>query len=235
MRSFLLRTSLVTLLLAAALAGPAQANIPVAGKLSLPVKVDATGLGAGTSTLTAQYTDTTASITAIGTSVSLNVGNQYHVDTCVKVHLINRTYSTKCSQNAGDTRGLLSVLSVGAPTVSTSVARPGAGQTGYVSYIVAVSMRKANGNYAEIATSWPKAGLGAASIAIPAQGATSAPSPVSEGVQRAGGTSGGINSGDIDSFCEGFQKALPSAPGSGVSTTALGTGAPAYYEVGEPT
>ena len=52
---------------------------------------------------------------------------------------------------------------------------------------------------------------------------------------RSGGKSGGINSGEIDSFCMGSPKPLSSAPGPGVSTNALGSSAPAYYEVGEPT
>lgn len=48
------------------------------------------------------------------------------------------------------------------------------------------------------------------------------------------GQTGGINSALQDSFCEGTQDPPPSSLEDGTSTTALGSTAPAYHEVGEP-
>jgi acetyl esterase/lipase len=49
------------------------------------------------------------------------------------------------------------------------------------------------------------------------------------------GLTGGVNTGQPDSFCEGFQYPPPTSIEAGVSTTTFGASAPAYYEVGDPT
>jgi dienelactone hydrolase len=49
------------------------------------------------------------------------------------------------------------------------------------------------------------------------------------------GQSGGMNSSLPDSFCGADSRGATTTPPAGVSTTALGASAPAYYEVGEPT
>lgn len=216
-----------------AFASGAHASIPASTTLKLPL-LNSAGATVGASTFTAGYTDTAADLTASGTGVSLAPGGQFHVTTCIKVHLLNRSRNTKCGESSVDTRGLTVAKVVAAPTVRVSTPRPAAGKKGYASYIVTTSSRKANGNYAPVASSWPKLGLSHSSIPLPAQGATTGATPASEGVLRSNGASGGINSGEMDSFCSSTYKPLATAPGEGVSTTALGTG-PAYYEVGEPT
>src|SRR5205807_4742121 len=112
--------------------------------------------------------------------------------------------------------------------------RPAPGASAYFSYIVSVSDENSDNSFTTVANSWPSAGLARASIAVPSQGASSASAPSSEGVLLSNNATGGINTGQRDSFCEGFQYPPPTSVEDGVSTTGLGASAPAYYEVGEP-
>ena len=68
---------------------------------------------------------------------------------------------------------------------------------------------------------------------LPALGALTGVRPPSQGLDFPGAGVGGINTGNPDSMCMGEPKQGTYL--SGVSTKALGAGAPAFYEVGEPT
>jgi acetyl esterase/lipase len=236
-----MRVRLHLMLLAAAatllVVASANANLLPTAKVSLPVAIDPSLGGPyspGVATLTAQYADTTANITAAGTGITLAVGQQFKVTTCVKLFAVNKTYSNQCADKAIDTRSLVNGVVTTAPTVTASLARPSGTNRASASYIVSVAQRLSNGNYSVVGSSWPSAGLTSASIAIPAQNATGAPAPDSLGAPMSTGASGGINSGLPDSFCMANSYAAGTGPGSGVSTSGLGAGAPAYYEVGQP-
>jgi acetyl esterase/lipase len=166
----------------------------------------------------------------------LGPGHVYHVDTCIKAHDVNASYSTSCQENTVDATSNTSSVSVAAPTATASMARPAAGRTGYFSFVVSVSDRQSDNSFSQVASSWPSSGLARASVGVPSVGASTAPAPASEGatLTNAGGQTGGINTGFQDSFCQGRQDPPPTGVEDGVSTTVMGSGAPAYFEVGEP-
>ena len=214
----------------------AYANLLPPASDSMPIAAPSIGGGSvGTAVLTVNYTDTKATGTASAAAVSLGRGNVFRVDACVKGHSLTRWYESKCSQKVVDTRANTATIAVAAPSVTAVVNRPPSTGRAYLSYSVTVSARQGDGSYKEVASSWPSAGLTKASVAIPALSASSASAPLSEGASLSTGATGGVNTGHPDSFCMGTQWPTPAGPGPGVSTTALGSGMPAYYEVGEPT
>lgn len=219
-------------------AGAAANSLPD-GSVSSSVMVVPSlgGFPDGTATMSVSFSDTTAMATASAPSVGLGPGHVYHVDTCIKAHDVNASYSTNCQERTVDTSSNTAAIWVSAPTATASMPRPAAGRTGYFSFIVSVSDQQPDNSFSEVASSWPSAGLTAASVAVPSVGASTSPAPVSEGaaLTNNNGQTGGINTGYPDSFCEGRQYPPPAGVQDGVSTTAMGPGAPAYYEVGEPT
>lgn len=189
----------------------------------------------GLATMAVTFTDTQATATATSASLALGAGNVFRVDTCVKAHSLKSTYAMQCSQRTVDTTSNAASIKVAAPAVTATMARPASGGTGYFSYDVRIFQKQSNGSFKSIASSWPDSGLSGASARVPAVGAATSPVPAREGVYLSDTTTGGINNGRPDSMCEGMpQGPDPSAPGDGVSTTALGSDAPAYYEVGDP-
>jgi acetyl esterase/lipase len=220
----------------AAAAVPASANVPPRATISLPVRVPTMGnYTIGTGRMTVTYTDSDATAVASAASVGLGAGNVFRIDTCVKAHALNTTYDSNCTQKTVDTQGNAGTIYVAAPTTTERLARPAAGGKAYLSFVVSVSNRQSDGTFKEVASSWPDVGLAGGSVAVPVVGASTAAAPTSEGVLLSNAKTGGVNSGQPDSMCGGYQWPDPGPPGAGVSTSGMGAGAPAYYEVGEPT
>ena len=220
---------------ALAAAAPAAANLLPLKSLTLPVRVPSmNNWSAGTSTMTVTYTDTTATADVAAPAVQLGAGKALRVMTCVKAYAAKRAFDSKCDARLVSTIGNLGAVAVAAPSVRLTAARQTQSGAAWFSYVVSVGERQANGTYKEIATSWPTGGLSKGHVVIPAQSATKAPVPTSLGAALSTGLHGGVNTGQIDSFCG--DAVLPaSAPAGDVSTDGLGAGAPAYYEIGEPT
>jgi len=195
------------------------------------------GFPDGTASMSVSFTDTTATATAAGASVGLGAGHVFHVDTCIKAHSLSPSfsYSTSCQEKTVDTTTNSGSISVPAPTATATMSRPAVGTSAYFSLIVSVSDKQPDNSFSAVASSWPSTGLTSASIAVPSSGASTAPAPASEGAMLSNNATGGINTGQPDSFCQGFQYPPPTSVEDGVSTTTFGSSAPAYYEVGEPT
>lgn len=231
------RSTLLGALVLALSAAPAVANVPAPKTVTLPVKAAASlgGFTVGSASMTVTYTDGDATADVTAPSVGLAANQVFHIETCIKAHLLNRSYATTCEQRVVDTTGNAASITVAATPAHTTMPRPAAGASGYFSFDVAVRSRQSDGSYKEVASSWPSTGLAGASVGVPSVGAITAPVPASEGVAVSSRATGGVNTGYPDSMCQGFQYPAPAAPGPGVSTSALGTDAPAYYEVGDPT
>jgi len=153
------------------------------------------------------------------------------------VRVVKKVHDTTCDHKVVDMTSATAKLVIAAPTVTTTFARQAAGSSGAVTAIVSVAQRKPDGTWKEIASSWPSTGLAGAGVPIPALGASTGAMPPLEGLGMsttpAGG--GGVNTGQPESFCAPSTTDLTAPPGDGVTTDGLGDGAPAYYEVGEPT
>src|SRR5438034_834557 len=221
---------------AVAFAPVADANIPAPASLSLPVRAASLG-GSSVGTLTGNvtFTDTRATATASAPGISLGPGNTFRVDVCIKAHSLKKSFDTKCDTKTVDTHSNTVPAAFAAPTVQASMDRPGTGGSAYFSFILSVATKQSDGSFKEGATSWPTGGTVAQSaIGVPLLGAAAAVAPKVEGVPMSTGATGGINTGNPDSFCMSRQNADPPPPGDGVSTSGLPSNAPAYYEVGEP-
>jgi acetyl esterase/lipase len=222
---------------ALALTPAANANILAPSSISLPIQVPSMGNWVdGTSTLAVTFTDTQATATATSTPIGFAAGNIFRVRVCVKAHRIDKpaALNAKCADSTVDTTLNTAATSLTAPSVTAVLERPSASGTAYFSYDVSIAQKQADGSFKEIASSWPSAGLRAASVPVPAVGATTAPAPVSEGVMLSNMKTGGINTGQPDSFCTANEASSIDPPRAGVSTSGLPPDAPAYYEIGEP-
>jgi acetyl esterase/lipase len=220
-----------------AVAASASANAVPDRSRSLPIRTPSLLFSSlGEARLTVEFTDAAATAEAAAPSVRLARGEVFRLHTCVKRHLLRVAggYGTHCREKTVDTRSRLHATSVAAPTVTATLARPAAGGSAYFSYLVSVSKRE-GGSFEQVATSWPREGLPRAAVGVPAVETTWAPQPASEGAPQTSGKTGGINTGLPDSMCMATPRAQTGAPGGGVSSSELGAGAPAYYEVGQPT
>jgi acetyl esterase/lipase len=222
-------------------ASTASANTLAPTSISLPIQVPSMGNWVdGTSTLAVVYTDTQATATATTTPIGLAAGQLFRIRVCIKAHQIDTSASsvnTKCADSAVDTTSRTSALYLAAPSTTAVLSRPrpSTGNSAYFSYEVSVQQRQADGAFKEIASSWPSTGLAGASVSVPAAGATTAPAPASEGVMLSNKKTGGMHTGQPDSFCAPEQSDSVDASADGVTTTGLPSDAPAYYEIGEPT
>ena len=227
----------VVLCLAFAAIAPssAAANLVSPASLTLPIRVPSMGgFSVGLANLNVTYTDTEATATVVAPTVMLGKGNVFEVDTCLKAHSLNVSFETTCDRKTVDTTSNLATVTIAAPTVSAQMARPVSGKSAYFSYIVSISAKQAGGNFKGVASSWPAGGLTASSIGVPPQAALTAPTPSSEGVRLSSGATGGVNSMNPDSFCVHVDHPDVPPAEDGVSTSGLGSDAPAYYEIGEP-
>jgi acetyl esterase/lipase len=228
-----LRTACIAAGAALALLPSAVAATPPPAELTLPLTVGTLqDQSLGTSALRVTYTWNGATAKASAPTITLANGERFRIYTCIQTHVHGRNFATKCAQKDVDTRSKALPTIVAGPSVSATAPRPAAGQWGYAYHQVVVQKRKADGSYGYNAGT-SLAGLANAAVPLPPEGSWLGTLPPSQGFAYPGSTVGGLNSGAPDSMCVGSFKSGASAPG--VSTTALGTGAPAYYEVGEPT
>ena len=217
------------LLPAAAQAAPA----PI--QLGLPLELGVvTGESLGVTSFRTTFTDAAATSTASAPAITLAKGSVYRIHTCIQTHINWGRHATNCRSKDVDTRNNLLPAIVTGPSVTVTEKRPPAGQWGYAYHQVAVTKKGTGGAWSYIGGT-SSAGLAKAGIALPAVGELTGLLPASQGIRLPGveDAIGGINTGYPDSMCMSDYKA-GSTP-SGLSTTALGAGAPAYYEVGEPT
>ncbi|HEX4733505.1 MAG TPA: hypothetical protein VH247_03750 [Thermoleophilaceae bacterium] len=228
------RSLLVALAASFLIAAPASANIVPTVTKTLPIAVPSlNGWSAGNAVMTVSYTDSDATATVTAPTVALGAGNYFRINACLKRHLINVSYETKCNQSFADTRKNLATISIAAPVQQLTSPRPAtSSSSGYFSYAVNIYARQSDGSYQQVASSWPGV-LAKAAVAIAPKGLTSGPAAAAEGAAVSSGQSGGMNSSLPDSFCGADSRGATTGPPPGVSTTGL-TGAPAYYEVGEP-
>jgi dienelactone hydrolase len=193
------------------------------------------GYSVGSALMTVRYTDNDATATVTAPTVGLGTGQYFRINTCLKRHVINNSYESKCNQTYVDTRSNLASITIAAPVQQLTSPRPSTSATpGYFVYAVNIYSRQRDGSYKEIASSWPGSVAGAALPIAPRGQLTGAP-VAGEGAPLSTGLTGGMNNAAPDSFCGYDSRGASGALPAGVSTTGLPTGAPAYYEVGEPT
>jgi len=208
-----------------------------AATVSQPIKASAMGgFSLGSATLTTDVGETDGVATVRAPKVALGRGAVFRLHTCVRVRVTGA--DSTCEQRIVDTRAYSASVTVEAPSVSASFARPKrGGGAGYASAIVTVAQRDADGRWVEKATSWPARGLAAAAAVIPEAGASTGVLPSGEGLPLPGSASrrGGVNTGLPDSFCVPNRIEMAADPGAGVTAGAFGDAAPVYHEVGEPT
>src|SRR4051812_45846813 len=232
------RRCLLALLLLAPCASAQAAVIPAPSTLTSPVSVPSMGgfsVGAATTTVSYSATDATATVTA--PALLLGKGTSFRIETCVQGHLITRSPVSQCTARTVDTRANLATISVAAPTAKLTIVRPASGGSGYVTGQVTIYQQNN-----VTATSWPAAGLASAGVALAPVNATSGRLPGA--LQGAAVTpmpgafaqvsNGGVNSGAPNSVCAGTASSYAPPADPGISTTGL-TGAPARYEIGDPT
>jgi hypothetical protein len=223
----------VTFSVALALFASTASAAPPPAELSVPLQLGAiTGETLGASSLRTTFTDSSATAEASAPAITLAKGSVYRIYTCIQTHINWGTHATKCAQKDVDTRSSLVTVITSGPTVTASVKRPPSGQWGYAYHQVAVTKKASNGSYTYVGGT-SSAGLENAALPLPAIGALTGVLPPSQGLDFPGSGVGGINTGNPDSMCMGQPKQGTYI--SGVSTTKLGSGAPAFYEVGEPT
>jgi dienelactone hydrolase len=229
------RTLALSLAALLAIAAPASANILPTTVKTLPITVPSmNGYSVGSALMTVSYTDSDATATVTAPTVALGNGQYFRINTCLKRHVVNNSYETKCNQTFVDTRKNLATITIAAPVQQLKSPRPSTSSTsGYFSYAVNIYKRNGDGSYSQIASSWPGS-LAKAAVAIAPKGLTTAAAPANEGAAVSFGASGGMNSSYPDSFCGADSRGATTALPPGVSKTGL-TGAPAYYEIGEPT
>jgi acetyl esterase/lipase len=191
------------------------------------------GVQLGHSTLTTTYTPADVTVTVSPTTVRLDPGRQYRAMVCLNSHVLNTAPDGDCTRKDIDARSATSPERHALPTVSRTIDRPAAGNSGYATQQVLILYL--NGpSYVPFADSWPATNdLAGASLPLFAVGATTGPLPGQQGVLLESTSGhGGVNSGQPDSMCLSQpREATTFRPD--LSTTALGP-SPVYYEVGTP-
>jgi acetyl esterase/lipase len=194
------------------------------------------GFSLGSETTTVAYTDTDETVTTSAPSVMLGKGTTFRVQTCVQIHLYGKVPVSQCADRAVDTTKNTATVKVAAPTVKLNAIRPSAGGSGYATgQVIVFQVGK------QVASSWPDAGLTAGGIALAPVNALTAQLP--SALQGAAVTpmtgafaqveTGGVNTGAPDSVCSGTASSYTPPSDLGVTTTGL-SGAPARYEIGQP-
>lgn len=221
------------------LTSSARANVPPAvattNTIHIPVMNDAAD---GMLTTRVTYTDTTASATAsTGNTIGLGKGSIYQLTTCIAAHVGGRTPVSSCADRTIDARANTATVVTYAPSVSLDQPRPSSAiRFTYFTSVVQVSYRT-GASWTLVAHSWPASGLQGAAIPVAVQGTTLGSLPANSPLTLSIAYKGAVDSGQPDSICRGA--AVASYGGgvpAGVSTTnSAFAGAPAYYEVGQPT
>src|SRR3954469_9965764 len=105
------RTLLAALAASLLLAAPASANIVPTVVRTLPIAVPSmNGYSVGNALMTVSYTDSDATATVTGPTVALGNGQYFRINTCLKRHVTNNSYETKCNQTFVDTRKNLATI-----------------------------------------------------------------------------------------------------------------------------
>jgi acetyl esterase/lipase len=191
------------------------------------------GTQLGRTTLTTTYTPTRVTMTVAPTTVRLDPGRQYRAMVCLNRHVLAAAPVGECTRKDIDARSATGPQRHALPTVSRTMDRPAAGNSGYATQQVLVLYLNGS-SYVPFADSWPTTNeLAGASLPLFAVDATTGPLPGQQGVLlESTPAHGGVNSGQPDSMCLSQpREATSSRPD--LSTTALGA-SPVYYEVGSP-
>lgn len=218
----------------------AGANIPSPVTKANTLHVPAMGGAAdGTLTTTVTYTDTTATAAAsTGNTIWLGKGALFKLTSCVAYHLYGSAPVSSCADRQVDTRANTATIYTYAPSVALyNQPRPsGSMRFGYVT--ASVQVVAASGSTWVLASySWPASGLQGAAIPVAAQNAAAASLPANGPFTITGPYNGAVDSGQPDSICRGGyapSNGSPRPPGVSTSNAAF-AGAPAYYEIGQPT
>ena len=225
------RRLITAALLMGALAAPAQAA-PGPVRVTVPLELaESSGPALGKSSLRVTYTRRAAKAVAAAPAVSVPAGDVFRIAVCVQTHVYRGGNVTRCSDRTVDTTDREADIVVAGPELMVRMARPAA-RWAYAYHQVAVRRRGADGRF------WPFAGTTSARLSrsaisiVPRGERRPRPLPSHQGLEHRASV-GGMNTGNPDSIC--MSDLLPEPPLIDVSTTALGTAAPAYYEVGEPT
>jgi acetyl esterase/lipase len=207
-------------------AAAAHAAISTATTLSNPLV--AGGSEIGRATLTATYAATTATASS-STQVQLPAGAQFKAMTCLNMHVLGSAPDARCAATDIDTRAAGTTKTYAVAALSTTIARPAAGASGYATQQVLITY--ASG--ATLADSWPATNIAGASLVLFALGAVSGLLPEQQGVPLAATAAhGGVNTYQPDSMC--VANPWPAAaPRDDLAAQALGA-LPFHHEVGEP-
>jgi hypothetical protein len=221
----------VVLCLAVCWPAAASANPLPAKTLRLPIRVPSLGnLSAGAAVLRVTYTDRDATATVTAPRVRLSRRPTFRLVSCLRAYSATRSHASLCRpEDAAHARV------AAAPTVTLPLGRPPPDGRAWFTYEVSVQRRQADDLYTEVASSWPRTDVAGASVGVPGLGASTAATPTTIGAPLSTGGPGGVNTGQPDSFCAASEVPSSSPLEPGVRTTGLGSHAPAYYEIGEPT
>jgi hypothetical protein len=161
---------------ALALPAVAGANPLPPSALTSPITVPAMGNWAdGESSLSVTFTDKNATATATGKSIGLAAGYLFRIENCLQEHVGSATYTLSCQSMSENMLSAAGTAYAPAPTTKATIARLTNNTPVSFSYEVSVWQQQADGSYTKTATSLPKLGLAAGSLAVPRQGATTAP------------------------------------------------------------
>src|SRR4051812_29450621 len=150
-------------------AAPALANVPAPTTRTNPIRIPAAhDLAIGTLRFAATYSDSQATLTAAARPVTLGADAVLKVSTCIMTHTVGAPPSTECTDATYDTRGDSVPQPYAAPKLTRTLARPESGGGAFASAQVLVFIKQDDGSWGTpAATSWPRAGLAGAGIAIP--------------------------------------------------------------------
>ena len=183
-------------------------------------------------TLATSYTTTRVTASVSSTAIRLDPGRQYRAKVCVNGHVLTVAPDGACVHKDIDTRSATGPQLHTLPTISKTMDRPAAGNSGYATQQVTVEYVDGS-SWAPFADSWPTSNLAGASLPLFAVDATTGPLPGQQGVLlESTSAHGGDDTGLPDSMCIG-QPREAAKPRPDLSTTTLGA-MPFYYEVGAP-
>ncbi|MEY2440739.1 MAG: hypothetical protein QOJ46_165 [bacterium] len=218
----------------------AGANIPSPVTKANTLHVPALGGAAdGTLTTTVTYTDTTATAaTSTGNTIWLGKGALFQLTSCVAYHLYASAPVSSCADRQVDTRANTATIYTYAPSVALYNQQRPSGSLRFGYFTASVQVANASGSTWALASySWPSDGLQGAAIPVAAQNAAASSLPANDPFTITGAYNGAVDSGQPDSICRGVYAPSNGSPRpADVSTSnAAFAGAPAYYEIGQPT
>ncbi len=213
----------------AACAPAASAAVPAQVTVADPL-VASNGQSLGEMRFTVTHDSDSAGGRVISTSLRLRSGGTFRIRTCVSFKAPDTAPQSQCEQTQLKVNFLSALTGLTAPAVGMTVARPPSGKpAGTIAGRIIID-EYAGAEWHAVANSWPREGLAATGVPVPAVDQTSGPVLPPQGGPLAGVRPGGINDRTQDSICLPVSDA---GGGSRGSTTALGS-LPFPYEVEEP-